>query len=417
MQATFTKALYYRVQFTCVTPMRIGVFMQDKKDLLRRKDGSVFLPSGSIAGAFRAWKKNNKLLGSQEKGSELIISDGVFQKSKAIYRHRIALSNVSATRRQATGTALANSHQDIAVLPQGTTGEFSMVWKGLCDFSAITPVIEAYLAALDDGQIHLGSGRCNDFGRVRLSVSRGCYDMTDYAQRKAWLSRQWNGSPISLPAVANHSAVFNITAAMPKIFVDSASGKGHHRENHQWIVPSSSIKGVLLRWCSLIAPTLDAGDVIPLVFGSPYSPAKQPAGPKSSLVVSDGTYDNAQKLTAFNRMRMDPALGIATSVMQNAPWPISGDLRFQLRINASCSRAIGLLLYALRDFGLGMFDLGSNHAIGWGYADGITVRLSTRSGTGTMCVADGTVRLYDPESVIADYMKNIGGSSYDSNTD
>ena len=412
MPATFTKALCYRVQFTCVTPMRIGVYRHDKNELLRRNGESVFLPSGSICGAFRAWK-DSKLFGSHGSPSELIVSDGVFQNSKVIYRHRIALKKPSSFRFIDTGSGIVDSQQAIAVLPCGTTGEFSIVWKGREDFPGITSIVESYLAALDAGRIQLGAERSNDFGRVKLSVSRGCFDMTDYAQRNAWLQGQWDGTPISLPTISHHTAIFDVTAAMPKIYIDGAAGQNHSQENGQQIVPSSSIKGVLRRWCSLIAPVWKASSIVTSTFGSPYL-RKQPVLPAKKLVVTDGTYTNVRELPASNRILVDPVSGSTSAPIQTPPQAISGDLHFQLRIDASQDKAIGLLLYALRDFGLGMFDLGSNHAIGWGYAQGITVRLSTPSGTGTLSVSNGTVSLDDPESIIAHYTKNMGDPNYDS---
>jgi CRISPR/Cas system CSM-associated protein Csm3 (group 7 of RAMP superfamily) len=405
MQPTFTKALYYHVRFTCITPLRSGNLEQDENELLRRSNGTLLLSAGSIVGAFRHWKNNTYLFGTTTNQSALVFSDAVIKSSRNIFRHRICLRQKILGNYVDTGSGINGSNAEIAVLPRGTEGEFTIVWRGTRPFQEVIPLIELYLSAVDCGQIQLGAERSNDFGRVKLSVSRGCYDMLVPEQREAWISGQWTGESISLPVIPEGNVLLDVAVDMPKIIIRNAFNRQHYAEDGKPIVPSSSIKGVLRRWCGQLCPLFGDSLLENNLFGS-----LKTAG---NLIVSDGFYVHTHKKSNLQRTQTDRISGSLLRKPAQEWESIGGQLQFQLRIDASQPKAVGLLLYILRDFGLGMFELGASSAIGCGYARSIHVTLTDPKGVSTLSVANGIVTIDDPHGIIAHYVKKLGGRKND----
>lgn len=403
MTPTYTKVLYYHVAFTCRTPLRCGT-LDDGHELLRDYDGNLFLSGGSIAGAFRRWNNDPELLGMLGQEGSLIFSNASVVAERIDVRQTFCLRAFKGSTYRDNGSGITSSQQDTAILPVGTRGYFTLVWRGSLDFKAISPRIEAYLAALDQGYIRLGTKHSHDFGRVRLSVSRGCYDMFLPFHREAWLSGQWEGVPITLPRVSSPTVVFRVSLSMPQVYIRDSESAGHRTENGQLIIPASSIKGTLRRWSAQLSPVFQKPLLESQLFGSILS-----AG---ALVVSDGFYSDAQVVPLPPRALIDRLSHSVLVSHHERISPVRGVVQFRLSIDPVYADGIGLLLFVLRDLGLGLYELGALSAIGWGYADGITVELTSPEGSGILSVSDGKIHIEDRDGILAHYTGILGGDSY-----
>ena len=75
------------------------------------------------------------------------------------------------------------------------------------------------------------------------------------------------------------------------------------------------------------------------------------------------------------------------------------------------SAACGLLLYALRDLGLGLYNLGSGGAIGRGYLSVREIKAVTPDGTEARLIFDKQHRctVEDPAGIFQTWLNDLGG--------
>ena len=125
MRAGYNYVLRYRVEVTCVSPLRTGEAARDPEQVLRRPDGTPYLQGSSLAGALRAWREDENLFGSQEREGQLTVSDLEFcPNASQGTRPRLRIDG-------ATGTGADRAKFDVTALLPGTTGVFTLVWQGV----------------------------------------------------------------------------------------------------------------------------------------------------------------------------------------------------------------------------------------------------------------------------------------------
>ena len=409
MKPTFTYALRYFVTATCVSPLRTGSNDGDQQEVLRYWDCTPFLQGTSLAGAMKAWKPNEALLGSESRESALIVSDLVFASSELASRPRLRVEG-------ATGTAAQGGKFDVSALPAGTTGRFQLTWKGTQAPNEAAEAIEEYLSAIHSGQITLGAQKSNGYGRVTLQVCKRVYDMTDSADRTAWLSGDdiLDAAPITLSDVTDSDTVFCVTAEVSNLLIKEAvtkqKDKGSYiaqmQENGRFIVPGSSIKGVLRGQIDRIAPYFSAEDV-PIHLLGRMSEEKD-NGVAGKVRFSDGLLSNARR-TVTTRVRIDRFTGGTMHRGLFSEESVDGTLEFEIRVPAGCDAGCGLIAFALRDLGLGLIQLGSGNSIGRGRLENMEVRIRSKERLAIMRCFDGRVTVEDPQNLIDTWQMRLNG--------
>lgn len=254
MAATYTYAARYEAQARCATPLRTGGIDGDTERILRSWDGTALIQGSSIAGAMREHlaaldpDMAEKLFGSQKQSGRLIVSDGVFDAdAQCQTRSRLRID-------RATGTAAAGGKFDVAHLAADSRFSFTLTWLGLTRDEGELRAVEGLLAALHSGQIRLGGQKSGGFGRVRLTVRRRCFDLTDPADRRAWLADEPADELLTLPEETGGGRVtFVLTGRADSLLIRSGAPleNGERRgaytpnltENGRPVLPGSSIKG------------------------------------------------------------------------------------------------------------------------------------------------------------------------------
>ena len=196
--AKFNYAVCYLVDATCQTPLRTG---GTEKSMLCGADGLPMIQGGSIAGVLRSYlaleqgeEAAKHLFGSSEGlgvDSMLTVSDGRFQtKCTPQSRPRLRID-----RKTGTGEDGKLFHTD--GLPSGTAFSFQLLLKQHLPAGTLTPAgtpeeetVETLLRAMHAGEITIGGQRSNGFGAVALAVRRQRYDLTDAADRTAWIQEK-----------------------------------------------------------------------------------------------------------------------------------------------------------------------------------------------------------------------------------
>ena len=410
MRAAFDFAVCYLVDATCVTPLRTGGTDSDPQTVLRDSHGRAFLQGTSLAGALREQltqssgnKAADALFGSLGEAGHLIVSDGIFDDTaEQQIRPRVRID-------PATGAAENGKKFDVAHIAAGSIFHFSLIWLGPKEKADELQIVEVLLAALHAGDIRLGAQKSNGFGRVSLSVQKRVFDMSDEKDRQAWLSDNMSDAkPLDLPAVPGKNAVtFTLSGRTESLLVRaSAPVSDENREsyipnmseNGVRILPGSSIKGAVRSRAAAIANVAGLPEqVVDGLFGRGANGSDN--GLAGQVIFEDVLLKTAI-VRKLPRIRIDKFTGGVIRKGLFKEEPISGSI--ELVITAP-DEPVGcaLLLYALRDLGLGLYNLGGDGSIGRGYLSVDLIKIQAPDGrTARLSFDESGCSLEDEESLV-----------------
>ncbi len=482
VQATFTYAVRYRVYATCQTPLRTGGADGDTELVLTNSKGRPMIQGSSLAGAMRAWVQQTHgtamaeaLFGSQKRAGHLIVSDGTFNKDfEQSVRPRLKID-------PKTGSAAEGQKFDLAQINAGASFHFTLTWLGQGDNTAERGALEETLAALNEGEIYLGGQKSNGFGRVELEVKTQTYDMKQEQDRMDWLLERPHWEPLPLPSLTKQPRVtFTLTGITDSILVKSSaveyvkegdnytsytpnlaerkqplppkSADGKQAQEKQVvrdtpILPGSSVKGAVRAQAERIAQRTGREALVEDLFGrGPLEKDDDQGRPK---VKPSGKQDNSktkpnnesakktdngkagrlrfedakleevqpQKIT---RIRINRFTGGVIRAGLFKEEPLKSKVTLTITAPADCKEGCALLLYALRDLGLGLYNLGSGGAIGRGYLNVKTLTAEcwkhteesekrtkeSKKRTVTLTFSEGGgYTVSDPDGLAAEWMK------------
>ena len=416
MNPSFWYAVRYQVEAQCLSPLRTGGTDGDTETVLTGPDGVHFLQGSSLAGGFRDWvtgcwgpEMAGTLFGSNQAEGSLVISDGRFDSRTAVQqRPRLRIDRVR-------GTADKGGKFDLAQVAAGSRFCFEMVWRGTELCPEQQQAVKAMLEAMNSGEIRLGAQKNNGLGRVQLTVHQKSFDMHQEADRTAWLEETGAGTLLPLETAAPMRTVFVLEGKVDGLLVKAAAAqakaeeKGSYtpnlEENGMPVLPGSAIKGVVRSWAERIVKSSSLPEsVTDKLFGC--SAGARQEGLAGRVRVEDLQLNQAQK-RQISRIRINRFTGGVIRQGLMTEEPLSTPVRLELSVTQPTGLERALLVYALRDLGLGLYSLGSGWAIGRGVmqADRLTV-----------CQPDGTKavlffqegranRLEDPDGLMAGWMK------------
>ena len=365
MQPTFTLAVVYHVQATSCTPLRSSDALGNVDVVLRTPQGQAYLQGSSLAGALKDYALKNlgesrtaAILGSTKGSGSLIVSDALFSPdARQEMRPRLRINGHSAS-------ADDRGKFDVAHMAAGSRFSFELTWLGTEQTEAETKDVEQLLSALNSGLILLGGQKSNGFGRVELAVTRQRYNLMDDTDRTSWLERKFNGKSVCLSAIQPENIVtFILHGQADRILVkDSAPVQKEEgsvtvnlTENGQPVLPGSSIKGAIRGQVKRIAGCLGIEDK------------------RVNALFGRGTQENAQGVAGrvrfedvilspykqqITRIRINRFTGGVMNTGLFKEEPLCSKLTLKITAPADDSVGCGLLVYALRDLGSGMYNLG-----------------------------------------------------------
>ena len=417
MAVTYTYAARYEVEAICRTPLRTGGTDGDPETILESWDGTALLQGSSLAGALRGWLAAadagmaKTLLGSPKQAGHLLVSDGVFDRTAERYtRPRLRINGE-------TGTADEGGKFDVAHIGTGSRFRFSLTWLGLKACDEELTAVEQMLAALNRGEIRLGAQKSNGFGRVELKVYKCTFDLTDPSDRAAWLGDTCQGTPLTLPEVVNARRVtFLVSGQADSLLVKAGAALQKEgcaytpnlTEGGRPILPGSSIKGAVRARAEMIAGFLGLPlEVTENLFGRMSS--KGDNGKPGCVFFEDGRLSGEKRLQ-ISRIRINRFTGgiIRGGLFTEEPLSCGVEMHISAPDDPA---ACGLLLYALRDLGLGLYNLGSGGAIGRGYLSVREIKAVTPDGTEARLIFDKQHRctVEDPAGIFQTWLNDLGG--------
>lgn len=431
----FDYAMIYKVEAECTSPLHTGDSLALTEEILLRSDGKAIIQGNSLAGAMKEYARINfpdsyiRLFGGDVKREDrretemveghLIISDGVFDDARVQLRPRVRINS-------ATGAAMDGGKYDIKHIAAGNVFEFTITWLGNKDGDASgkgvnedAKVIEQILSAMNNGLIRLGAYKTSGYGKVSLTVSRECFDMKNAGERQAWLNNEFKGSRLELAsgtaAPEGMDVEIVVKGRMPSALVKAgsdsdkeyektdgnkgAAGLTHNIiEDYEYktagstgkvqkyaVIPGSSIKGVVRNRVNMIAGWYSGnkhsdsiGKLPDMMFGSADN---GDGGSKGCIYFDELKIHHCEKVNTkvVSRIRINKFTGgVMGGALVNEE--IIGD-EVELHIHMpEKPQMCALLMYALRDLGLGLYNIGSGQSIGRGYVDvdEISVKVGSR---------------------------------------
>lgn len=419
--ATFDKAVRYEVTAVTKTPLRTGPSDGSIDRVLRHRDGQAFLQAASLAGALRGWlekqDKNaaNTLFGSQEKSGQLILSDMEIQEKAAKSAEDTTIQLRPRLRINGKmGSAADGGKFDVAHIARGTVMKFSLTWLGAESDTDGPAQIEQMLGALHAGEIRLGAQKSNGFGRVALTVRSQTYHMTDKADREAWLHDQFDGQTLELPEICTESVcTFTVNGvadsilikdAVPHIKEDGTQFTGNIKENGTAVLPGSSVKGAVRARVQAIADLLHCSEIVDELFGR--GAAQGDNGIAGRVRFTDVVLDKARE-QMISRIRINKFSGgvIRGGLFTEEPLKSGVTLTITAPQDDICGCA--LLVYALRDLGLGLYNLGSGGAVGRGYIKVSRIAIACGDKTADMTFGADGCKLNDTDNLVSAWLHTL----------
>lgn len=423
MSVTFTRAVRYWVEATCCTPLRTGGEDGAVETVLRDWEGRPFVQGTSLAGALRSWLKDRNLVraeelfGSQRKSGSLMISDGFFEATaEQQVRPRLHIDG-------ATGTAADGGKFDVAHIATGTKLTFNLTWLGSEETLEQTDAVEQILAALHAGEIRLGAQKTNGFGRLSLTVQKRSYRMEDKEDRAAWLEDREDGMPLTLPELTlGGQVIFTLTGRADSILVKAGARemkpgpKGGNRnvtvplrENGRAILPGSSVKGAVRTRVTAIAELLGMEKAVTeKLFGRMNRRGENPDNGLPGKVHFEDVVLSG-KGQEISRIRINRFTGGVIRKGLFVEEPLQSEVTLHIALPEGEAVGCGLLLYALRDLGLGLYNLGSGGSVGRGYLAVESIRAQAPDGAEACLCFDQDRRctMEDPSGLFARWLDAV----------
>lgn len=433
MNGRFEYAIRYQAVVTCLKPFRTGGKNRDSQSILLHRDGVPFLQGSSLAGALKSWKNNEALFGasSEQNGKtgstegSVIVSDLEFEPNAAtVMRPRVRIN-------EKNGTAAHNSEGkfDVMHLQTGTKGTFELLWCGKkCEADDVKQQMEEYLSALNQGLICLGGQKSNGFGRVQVQAQRRQYNMTNSNDRTAWIMNSMDGSEtVELRPVRDDRIILHVTARTNSLLVKGQTPGGYGegsvkaaqmKENDKYVIPGSSLKGAIKAQAKRIAPFLNISDTqLESLFGREIRKANGPSdsGIAGKITFSDAVFDDKAKRTAVPRIHINRFTGGTIRQGLFTGEVIGGKCEWDIIIpkwkaQKTKEQQTGalLVLYALRDLGIGLYSLGSENAVGRGRIEFLQIDIQTENGSAFIKCRENEVTVQDENGILTAWQQ-MGG--------
>ena len=424
--ATFDKAVRYEVTAVTKTPLRTGAADGSIDRVLRHRDGQAFLQAASLAGALRGWlekqDKNaaNTLFGSQEKSGQLIVSDMEILEKAAKSAEEATIQFRPRLRINGKmGSADDGGKFDVAHIARDTVMQFSLTWLG-AESDTDGPVqIEKMLGALHVGEIRLGAQKSNGFGRVALTVRNQIYHMTDEADREDWLQDEFHGKTLKFPEICTENVcTFTVNGVADSILIKSAVPRAQYdedtdtwktitqniKENGTALLPGSSVKGAVRARVQAIADWLGCSETVDELFGR--GAAQGDNGIAGRIQFTDVVLDKSKAQT-ISRIRINKFTGSVIRGGLFTEEPVKSGVKLHITAPQDDICGCALLVYALRDLGLGLYNLGSGGSVGRGYIKVSRIEIACGDKTAEMTFGAAGCKLTDKDNIVLAWLHTL----------
>lgn len=373
-------------------PLRIG--SDDESILIDEESNKPYLPATSICGAIKSYLDKffeervlNELWGSIKNESKIVVFDSYGDKKEIERRPGVKINSFSGANEK--------GHKfDIEYL--GSGHKFELKFKAYSENEKMSENIKEMfyfiISAIDKGYLRFGAKKSSGAGIFKVKNSAICFLKLDNPiDLKKYLLDEIIYTDINLNKIDNIKEnnlveIEVVCATSGPILIQGQSqndfskvdSENIRNNKGQYIIPGTSIKGVLRNRCRKILSLKEEKDILLQLFGS-ESNVKDEDKVRSRVMFEDIIINN-RKLAIQPRIKLDK---FTQKVFEGALLyneTVQGEMKFKVNVeqknDESDDKLIGLLMLALRDLCFEGLPLGSGSTIGRGRIKGsqITIR-------------------------------------------
>lgn len=392
--------IFIEADIVSVSPMFIG---DDEQEILIDNENQMaYLPATSIAGAFRSYLGNEnsevkRLFGDKDNTqmSKIYIKDAFAKLYNYDIRDGLRIDGESGTNVQ--GAKIERMYISAGL-------KFSLNFEIHLESSEdeeLKLLIYKALKGIDAGILRFGGHKSSGLGVFQLkNATEWGYNLGDFDNLLIYLNREAKSKKKIIDDVLsskiNHEyAEFimkgkfttPIIIGAPRSFnPDAADDTSIKTGNDEYIIPGSSLKGLLRYRMETIANYFGKKHTVEEIFGQPKSIKGEKARHVLSRVfVQEAVIDTEdyKDYIMYNRIKLDKfTSGVDHgSLMQDVP--IKGRTAFSIIYRIKGDKhydnyAIGLIALALRDLGTENISIGGNENIGRGRFKADTLHMNIK---------------------------------------
>ncbi len=446
-ECMYDKVVKYRIFAKLDTPMHVGNggSQSVKNDILIHPANNMpYVQGASILGAMREYYEHvfneevNEVFGTIDNDSSktrIKIHDGQFQSIKRETRPRVRLNNYTGT----VGSSLIKGTDkesggkfEIDYISAGTKLFFDVyLFELQSQNKDYEKHLEECIKALDDGNILIGGQKSNGCGNVKIDkLYKKTFDMKNKENREDWknddnlaldaykevdITEIKSKSNIQYSIVIKGKTDGNIL--IKDIFVreagDNAPDSVNIRNaNGDYIIPAASFKGAIRNRMDAVSKFLNKEFAMEEIFGTDNSDEQKIAGNIRFFDTIIGNKKDNDNAPIENHIRIDKFTGgtIYGSLFNEKC--ASGDVEFRIEILSrnNPDKTLGLLIFAIRDMMLGVFNLGSRYSIGKGFFNVESVIIRSKDKQSEILSIDNEFIVNDDSGLINKAMRSIGGN-------
>lgn len=347
---------------------------------------SPIIPATGIAGAFRAYLKEcgiereklDDLFGSDNhQKSKIFIQDGI--GTKTIYEKR---TRTAIDRR--TGAAEDKKIYTTKYLTNGSSFDLQIVIEALeeTELEFYYQKVMECIKALDKKLIRFGGQKTNGAGEFKVNEINhfrvDCFDKRAYADYLLGNYKYINSTnelekiQLKYPFIIVRVKLHTDTP----ILISGIRENGRDKENihsikngkGDYIIPGSSLKGVLRAQCEKISEFLMGEDKSGKnLFGTQEDELK-----RGNVFISDVLINRKNDTVVYHGIAVDRFTGGVKKGEKFDIRPVCGECEFEIFIDKKHveDKDVGILFFALRDMIHGMVSIGGKTHMGFGYMSG-----------------------------------------------
>lgn len=421
--SSINKIKQYILQVKNISPLRIGNGEEEGNGLLI-SDKHAVINGTTLSGLFRDFLKKFK---NKDEAYELIFPENNNKETSKIYFYD-AVSNEEISKEDLScrnhvrideemGSSVENHLFNEYHISEGKTFNLFFEIRGLNveedKYKCLFNHLENFIKELSSGQIAIGSKSSFGFGKFKdikdkdkSGIYYREYDLSTKNGLNNYLDFNFDIKNLSMEGFKNLNLDINDKDKELKIKLEAYCDEGFiikgnpiieekgdktynidcpYKEcingKDQFIIPSSTIKGVVRGYCNKILKTLDKKDKIVIndMFGMKADESEKIEGKKGNLIFEDCKIDG-EKLQRYNRTKIDRFTGgvMSGAIFKEQVATISKDnpIEFNVALNKENKKMLALIILAFRDIGLGYLTIGSGNNVGYGRFKGKSITIS-----------------------------------------
>ncbi len=409
---TYNNVIKYRITVETTSPLHIGGALNGSEDILVDSvTGFPFVQASSIAGMLRSkceTKKNSivsELFGKSKK------SDGGVTGDEADNRGRLAFTDgmitdiskikyeirpgISIDRKTGTVKSEYGYGQKYETTYISSKAEFRFyVYLYDNPQNSLQDDFNELLGVLNNGEARIGAKKSSGAGTlIATNIEKTVFNLEDEDSRKIWINEEiaekegkieyepilkecnTDSSEIKYEVLIKAKTEGPIqvkgvaSSEFSKVVPDSENIRNG---NEECIIPGSSLRGSFRSRMERIAGYLNKSNVIDDSFG--YMDINQHSrSHDGNLIFCDTILENKEEYNANpmrNRIHIDKFTGGIISQEYFKERNAKGEdvnICIQIRNRNNPDATLGLLMYAIRDLAINMFNIGNGYATGKGF--------------------------------------------------